>query len=120
MNYAPPPLTPPVTITGGQLVDFLRTVGTFDPAAFNEVKANTPVVTTANGALGFNVPSLLSVFAGAPYFHSGGAPTLADVLANVTHRSAGTGGVDTLSNAADRDKVAKFLESIDQATLPFP
>jgi hypothetical protein len=36
----------------------------------------------------------------------------------VTHRSAGTGGVDTLSNAADRDKVVQFLLSIDAKTVP--
>ena len=53
----------------------------------------------ANGVLGINIPSLLSVFAGGPYFHSGAAPTLDDVLANVQHRSLGTGGVDTLTNA---------------------
>ena len=43
----------------------------------------------ARGELGFNVPSLISVFASAPYLHSGAAPTLDAVLENVTHRSAG-------------------------------
>jgi hypothetical protein len=42
------------------------------------------------------------------------------VLRNVTHRSAGTGGVDTLSNAADRAKLVRFIESIDAATVAFP
>ena len=70
---------------------FLTEVGTFDPTAFNEVRGVGTTIVTANGVLGFNIPSLLSVFAGAPYFHSGGAPTLDDVLNNVTHRSAGTG-----------------------------
>jgi cytochrome c peroxidase len=63
---------------------------------------------------------LLSVFAGAPYFHSGGAPTLDDVMTNVSHRSAGTGGVDTLSSPADRAKLVKFLKSIDGTTPKFP
>ena len=74
----------------------------------------------ANGSLGFNIPSLLSVFAGAPYLHSGFAPTLDDVLNNVTHRSAGTGGMDTLANAADRARLVKFLQSIDAQTPTFP
>lgn len=118
VNFTPPPN--PALITDGQLTPFLRTVGTFDPAAFNEVKANQPTIPIANGALGFNMPSLLSIFASAPYFHSGGAPTLDEVMANVTHRSAGTGGVDTLTNAADRAKVVKFLQSIDPTTAIFP
>jgi YVTN family beta-propeller protein len=118
--YTPPPTTPPVTITGGQLVAFLNNVGTFDPAAFNEVRSVGTTVVTANGALGFNVPSLLSVFAGVPYLHSGSATTLDEVLQNVTHRSAGTGGVDTLTSAADRARVVKFLQSIDAASTPFP
>ena len=83
-------------MVNGQLVDQLIPVGTFDPTAFNEVESN---VTTPKGASGFNIPSLLSVVASAPYFHNGAAQTLDEVLQNVTHRSAGTGGVDTLSNA---------------------
>jgi len=98
-------------------LEFLRNVGTFDPGAFNEVRPN---VVTANGAAGFNVPSLLSVVAGAPYLHSGSAQTLDEVLNNVTHRSAGTGGVDTLSNSADRQALVGFLKSIDEQTPPFP
>jgi len=74
----------------------------------------------ANGVLGINIPSLLSVFAGAPYFHSGAAATLDDVLANVQHRSLGTAGIDTLTNAADRAKLAKFVGSIDAGTPTFP
>jgi hypothetical protein len=42
------------------------------------------------------------------------------VLQNVAHRSAGTGGVDTLTNPADREKLVRFLLSIDKETLIFP
>ncbi|HET7033526.1 MAG TPA: hypothetical protein VFJ48_10410, partial [Casimicrobiaceae bacterium] len=118
VDFIPPPVSE--TITGGQLVRFLRNVGTFDPAAFNEVRGVGTTIVEANGALGFNIPSLVAVFAGAPYFHSGGAPTLDDVLNNVTHRSSGTGGVDTLSSAADRAKLVKFVKSIDATTPAFP
>jgi YVTN family beta-propeller protein len=118
VDFSPPPLGE--TITGGQLVRFLSNVGTFDPAAFNEVRGVGTTIVAANGALGFNTPSLLSVGAGAPYFHSGGAPTLDDVLNNVTHRSTGTAGVDTLSSASDRQAVVRFLESIDETTPTFP
>lgn len=119
INFTPPPGAG-VPIVAGQLTDFLFKVGTFDPTAFNELRANQTANTVANGALGINNPSLVSVFAGAPYFHSGSAQTLDDVLNNVTHRSAGTGGVDTLSSAADRRELVRFLKSIDAQTPPFP
>jgi hypothetical protein len=118
VDFTPPPGTN--EITAGQLTRFLNPVGTFDAAAFNEVRGAGTNVVAANGALGFNIPSLLSVGAGAPYLHSGAAPTLADVLNNVTHRSAGTGGVDTLSNPADRLALVQFLKSIDETTPTFP
>jgi hypothetical protein len=53
-------------------------------------------------------------------FSNGGGPTLLDaVLENVTHRSAGSGGVDTLTNANDRQLVVHFLKSIGRGTEPF-
>ena len=118
VDFTPPPLAE--TITGGQLVRFLKSVGTFDPSAFNEIRANQTSNLVANGALGLNFPSLLSVFASAPYLHSGTAQTLDEVLANVTHRSAGTAGLDLLSDPDDREELVRFLKSIDAATPPFP
>jgi hypothetical protein len=73
------------------------------------------------GANGFVPPSLLSIHAfPQTFFHNGAAASLAEVLNNVQHRSAGTGGVDTLTNAADRAKIERFLLSIDAATTPIP
>ena len=122
LDFAPPPAA--AEITAGQLTRFLCKAGTFDAALANELKgggvagqANTD---GANGVLGINIPSLLSVFAGAPYFHNGAARTLDEALANVPHRSLGTAGVDTLTNAADRAKLAKFVASIDASTPIFP
>ena len=98
--------------------------GTFNAALANELKgggvAGQLNTDGANGVLGINIPSLLGVFAGAPFFHSGAAQTLDDVLANVQHRSLGNAGVDTLTNPADRAKLAKFVASIDASTLTFP
>jgi hypothetical protein len=66
-------------------------------------------------------PSLLSLFAfPGSFFHGGAALSLDEVLNNVTHRSAGTGGVDTLTNAADRAKLVRFILSIDAASTPIP
>ena len=89
-----------------------------NPAALNEVRQNGAPPLGANG---FVPPSLLSIFAfPQTFFHNGAALSLDDVLNNVQHRSAGTAGVDTLSSAADRAKVTRFLLSIDAATAPIP
>jgi hypothetical protein len=123
VDFAPPPLVPPQgteIIVAGQLERFLKKVGTFDPNAFNEFKAQAGAQAAnipANGGDGFNIPSLVSVFAGAPYLHSGFAPTLDEVLENVTHRAAGT-GTDTLTDPAAREDLVLFLKSIDAKTKP--
>jgi len=119
VDYTPPPGAAE-TIFAGQLRRCLSNVATFDPSAFNEVRAVGTTIVPANGGEGFNTPSLRSVFASAPYLHDGSAQTLDDVLDNVVHRSAGTAGVDTLTNPADRQALVRFLESIDEATPPFP
>jgi YVTN family beta-propeller protein len=114
IRFTPPPA--PGQIVNGQILAELRNVGTFDPTFFNEVRANgAPPL----GADGFNPQSLLAVFAHPDSFlHNGRALTLDDVLQNVQHRSAGTSGVDTLTNPADRAAVVRFLLSIDAATVP--
>jgi cytochrome c peroxidase len=116
VRFTPPP--DPSQVVAGQVIAELRQVGTFDPTLFNEVRQNAA---PPLGADGFVPPSVLSIhaFAGT-FFHGGAASSLDDVLNNVTHRSAGTGGVDTLTNAADRSKVVDFLLSIDAATIPIP
>jgi cytochrome c peroxidase len=114
VNFAPPP--DGAQVVAGQILAQLTKVGTFDPAVQNEVRQNGA---PALGADGFVPPSLLSVFAFPQTFlHNGVATSLGAVLENVTHRSAGTAGVDTLSDAADRAKVVKFVESIDAYTEP--
>ena len=92
LDFAPPPAAN--QIVDAQLIKFLCRVGTFDPALFtnpngNEIRANAAQNLQARGADGFNPPSLIAVFNSAPYLHSGAAPTLDAVLANVTHRTAG-------------------------------
>jgi hypothetical protein len=122
IDFTPPPLA--TDVVDAQLIKFLCRVGTFDPALFiapgNEIRANNVANVQARGADGINIPSLVSVFASAPYLHSGAAPTLDAVLVNVTHRSAGSGGVDKLTDADDRRDVVHFLKSIDRDSDPFP
>jgi hypothetical protein len=111
----------PETVTPGvepeppiaQLARFLHDVGTFDPANPSERTANNQ---QALGALGFNPPSLLSIYAFPPYLHNGACLTLDCVLENETHRNAG--GTDVLDDAADRAALVQFLISIDAQTEP--
>jgi mono/diheme cytochrome c family protein len=117
VTFTPPPGAG-VVDAKGQVTAQLRSVGSFDPASFNEVRANAGAPL---GADGFVPGSLLSLHAFPQvFFHNGAATSLDQVMNNVTHRSAGTGGVDTLSNAADRAKIVKFIQSIDASTVAFP
>ena len=114
-NFTPPP--DPSILKGPQVIGALRSVGTFDPAAANEVR--DVLSPAALGADGFVPPSLLGAHAFPPYLHNGSAPTVLAVLDLVPHRSAGTGGVDMLTGAKDREALARFVESIDASTKPF-
>jgi len=114
-NFTPPP--DPSILKGPQVIGALRSVGTFDPAAANEVR--DVLSPAALGADGFTPPSLLGAHAFPPYLHNGSAPTVLAVLDLVPHRSAGTGGVDMLTGAKDREALARFVESIDASTKPF-
>ena len=114
-NFSPPPAATRID-ADGQLPEFLKPVGTFNPAQANELRANGK---PALGAGGFNPPTLLGDFAMGPFLHDGSAITLDDVMALVPHRSAGTGGVDKLASAKDRRALISFLQSIDASTEPF-
>jgi YVTN family beta-propeller protein len=66
---------------------------------------------------GFNIPSLLGIHAVQPYLHNGACETLVCVLESEEHRTAGN-GTDVLNTPKKRNKVAKFLETIDADTPP--
>ena len=117
IRFTPPPAAAMIN-AGGELVSELQPVGTFDPMALNEVRQNAAAPLGANG---YVPPSLLSIFAfPQTFFHNGQALSLDEVMDNITHRSAGTGGVDTLTSAADRAAVVAFLKTIDAASAPIP
>lgn len=118
VRFTPPPPAGQVDARG-QLFGELRKVGTFNPTLINEVRhdVSAPPV----GDDGFAPASLLSVFmSGGSFFHNGAANSLAQAMLNVEHRSAGTNGVDTLGNPADREKLIRFVRSIDARSVPFP
>jgi hypothetical protein len=67
---------------------------------------------------GFNIPSLLGIWALQPYYHNGACETLACVMNNVTHRTAGlrSGQADLFTDPTNRTRVIEFLKTIDSET----
>jgi len=114
-TFTPPPDAS--ILKGPQVIGALRNVGTFNPNNPNEIR--DVLSPAALGADGYVPPSLLGAHAFPPYLHNGSAPTVLAVLDLVQHRSAGTGGVDALGDADDREALARFVESIDASTRPF-
>jgi YVTN family beta-propeller protein len=68
---------------------------------------------------GFNVPSLLGVYAAPPYLHHGAAESLLAVVADPNHRTANGTLPDRLASPTEQLLVAKFIESIDLTVVPF-
>jgi YVTN family beta-propeller protein len=110
------------TLTQGSNV--LINVGTFTLGGGreNEVRFSGADVSQAInplGANGFNIPSLLSVHETAPYFYSGLAQTLEQVL-NGSQDTFGGTRHHFVANPADRQSLIRFLRSIDSTTPAFP
>lgn len=102
----------------------LVNVGTFTLGGGrqNEIRSNPADIGQAIaplGANGFNIPSLLSVHETAPYFYSGLAQTLEEVLDGSQDVFGGTRH-HFVANPAERAELISFLRSIDQTTPIFP
>jgi YVTN family beta-propeller protein len=65
---------------------------------------------------GFNVESLLGIFNVPPFYHNGACESVACVVGNVKHRTAGGTLPDRLTGQRERDAVTAFVESIDSTT----
>jgi YVTN family beta-propeller protein len=116
------PIDPGVVNAGAQIVSYTRgglnfkyleAVGTFNAASPLEIAANGQ---RALGALGFNVPSLLSLGSTAPYLHHGAAQTLPDVF---PLHGLGAGTIESSFSAGQRSDLLLFLKSIDGRTDGF-
>ncbi|MEA3209593.1 MAG: hypothetical protein QOE70_2650 [Chthoniobacter sp.] len=115
-------------VAAPQFPGVLINVGTFTPNSAggrtNEIRANAadPGQAIAPlGANGFNIPSLLSVHETAPYFYSGLAQTLDQVL-DGSQDPLTNGGTSHhfVTDAAKRAALVRFLRSIDKTTPIFP
>jgi YVTN family beta-propeller protein len=148
-DFTPPPAateifterTPPPVFgnpVGAQYLNrFLRDIGSFN---LGVPGSNNPFGNNIGGAeknetgldalgidynndgkgIGFNVPSLLGIYASPPYYHNGACETLACVLSNVKHRTANGRLPDRLADPAQQAAVVRFLETIDADTAPLP
>jgi YVTN family beta-propeller protein len=67
---------------------------------------------------GFNVPSLLGIWALPPYYHNGACETLACVVSDVRHRTANGTLPDRLADGNAQAQVVAFLRSIAAGTAP--
>ncbi|MBV8119705.1 MAG: hypothetical protein JO081_07190, partial [Alphaproteobacteria bacterium] len=63
-------------------------------------------------------PALLGIYASPPYYHNGACETLACVVADPNHRTAGN-PTDVAADPSKQAQLVKFLESIDAFTPPF-
>lgn len=105
-------------------MNVLRNVGTFILFGgwVNEIRFNSADISQAIrplGANGFNIPSLLSVHETAPYFHSGLARTLEEVLNGSQEKTVGVAS-HFVTDASKRADLIAFLRSIDGTTPIFP
>ena len=119
-NQSIPPFAP------GTFPGVLINVGTFTTNSaggrVNEIRSNPADISQAIaplGANGFNIPSLLSVHETAPYFYSGLAQTLEEVLNGTLDVNGGTQH-HFIANATQRAQLIAFLRSIDDTTAVFP
>ncbi len=97
------------------ILKFLEDIGTFNAANPIEIRGQGGAIgKTPLGALGFNVPSLLSTNYHAPYFHNGAAQTLEEVFAQ--HQLPGGGTIQDLAGAA---ALLEFVKAVDGRTATF-
>jgi DNA-binding beta-propeller fold protein YncE len=129
VDFAPPP--PLESVIGAELretksqpqLGVLQKVGTFTLAGrVNELRVNPADISVAAdplGANGFNIPSLLSVHETPPYFYSGLAQTLEEVLNGTHDGNDQANHPHFVADPAKRADLIEFLRSIDAETPTF-
>ena len=99
-------------------IKYLEDVGTFDVNNPLEIRDNA-TASTAFGADGFNVPSLLSINYHAPYLHRGQAQALEGVFPLHTLPAAGGKTIAAALTSLEQKDLLVFLKSIDGTTAHF-
>ena len=113
--FAAPP--PAAEVVEGQLAGQLVDVGTFDASKPHEViGTGANLNRTAQGTLGFNVPSLLGVASRERFLlHDGSVTSFEQIFNNPAH----VGTHPKLAKPKTRQLIIKFLRSIDDRSQPF-
>ncbi len=108
-----------------QIQCVLRDVGTFASGgvfptgiALKEVRAD--MTTLAQGATGFNPPSLLGMITGAPYFHGGNARTLEEAFGATFQKHHQSLSTLFAPSATEVAQLVAFLSSIDNDSTVIP
>jgi hypothetical protein len=135
----PPALNPPSALTGTAPLRFvganagadqincvLRDVATFPasgalgiaPAGVVVKEVRQDMSTPAQGATGFNPPSLLGMATAAPYFHAGAARTLEEALGDDFDRHRRAFAENFRPDATQLRQLTAFILSIDETTAP--
>jgi cytochrome c peroxidase len=134
----PPALNPPSAMTGtaplranapagaDQINCVLRDVATFPasgslgvaPVGVVVKEVRQDMTTPAQGATGFNPPSLLGMATGAPYFHAGAARTLEEALGDDFDKHRRAFAENFRPDRTQLRQLAAFILSIDETTAP--
>jgi YVTN family beta-propeller protein len=105
----------------------LRDVGTFPATGTAGIAPGDVVIkevrqdmtTPAQGATGLNIPSLLGMVTGAPYFHAGNARTLEEALGETFDRHRRALAENFRPDATQTRQLVAYLLSIDEdAAVP--
>jgi YVTN family beta-propeller protein len=106
----------------------LRDVGTFPatgsagvaPAGVVVKEVRQDMTTPAQGLTGFNIPSLLGMVTGAPYFHAGGARTLEEAFGETFDRHRRAFAENFRPDATQVRQLVSYILSIDEDTAAAP
>jgi YVTN family beta-propeller protein len=116
----------PAPAADDQISCALRDVGTYpiagtvgvapDGVSVKEVRQDMTVA--AQGATGFNIPSLLALSTGAPYFHAGAARTLEEALGDTFDRHRRAMAENFRPDLTQIRQLTAYILSIDEETPP--
>jgi YVTN family beta-propeller protein len=123
----PMPVAPATTPPGSldQILCVMRPVGTFavSPADVNALELRQDMAGVAQGneanGKGYNVPSLLGMQLGAPYFHAGNARTLEELASTLFAAHHGALNASFAPTAAEVAQLTAFILSIDEDGVPY-
>jgi DNA-binding beta-propeller fold protein YncE len=109
----------------GTLQCVLRAVGTFPtsgnvgvaPAGVTISERKENMLDTANGATGFNPPSLLGTSAGAPFLHAGNARSLEELFETTFRSHYRALNVNFTPTPTEVRQLTAYLQSIDDTAL---